>query len=361
MTAARAFAARTSPLVAGGALVVLAAGAKAAAAVLIPVVLAWFLAVLCLPLLAALSRRGVPRGLAVLVVLAVCFALLSGFLVLLLGSLSEFAEAGPRYAAEMRERLAYTLDWWREKGILVEAWMPDRWVDSERLVAWIGGAVRQFATLLSEGLLVLLTLIFILLEAADFRAKLRRAFGDDPRLERLERVTGELQRYLGIKTAMSALLGLCTGLLAFWLGIDFPVLLGLLAFACHFIPNVGALLAALPAMLLAFVQFDLVKVGAVGLGYAALATVLGNLLEPWLMGRRLGLSTLVVFLSLIFWGWLWGPVGMLLSVPLTLTFKIVAEAEPSLTWLAVLLDAEAPPDERVAGVEAALPPRPAAD
>ena len=127
-------------------------------------------------------------------------------------------------------------------------------------------------------------------------------------------------------------------------GIDFPVLWGVLAFLLNYVPNLGSILAAIPPVLLALVQFGVGRAIAVVAVFAAVNVLLGNLLEPRLMGRRLGLSTLVVFLSLIFWGWVWGPVGMLLSVPLTMIVKIMLENTPDLRWVAVLLG-DRPPRE----------------
>lgn len=335
----------SSTLLGVAAVLVVLAAMRAAEALLVPIVLAWFFAVLALPLVRALERRGLPLSLAVLAALAAAFGLLTGFFVLLLGSLSELMEVGPRYLAEIRSRLAYTLDWWSAKGVVVDTWLPERWVDPKAVVDMASRTLRQVAGFLSSGTLVLLTMIFILLEADGFRARLVRAFGEHPRIDRMTRVAGELQRYLGIKTLMSAVLGLTVGLWVAWMGLDFAVLLGLLAFACHFIPNVGALLAALPAMLIAFVQHDPAHAMLVGLGYLVVGVVLGSVAEPLLLGRRLGLSTLAVFLSLVFWGWLWGGAGMLLSVPLTLTIKIVADGDEELHWLACLLDSGEPSPE----------------
>ena len=116
------------------------------------------------------------------------------------------------------------------------------------------------------------------------------------------------------------------------------LLWGLVAFLLNYVPNLGSIIAAVPAVLLALVQYGVGHALLVLMGYVAVNMLLGNLLEPVLMGRRLGLSTLVVFLSLVFWGWVWGPVGMLLSVPLTMIAKIFLENTRDLAWLAVMLD-----------------------
>ena len=335
--------------------VVVAAGLKLGAPILIPLAFALFLAVLIQPLFAALQRR-LPLGLAVcgaLLVLLAVFALFGG---LLIGSLGELREAGPHYYATLQERISYTMDWWRTKGIAVEDWIPGRWREPSAIGLVVGGALRQTLTIVSEATIVLLVLVFLLFEAAVLPAKLARLPGSTRlAFARFAHVSQELQRYLVIKTLMSLAIGVTIGLWVALLGVDLAVLCGLFAFACHFIPNVGAILSAIPAMGIAFVQHDPMKAVAVGIGYLVIGTVLGSLVEPALLGRRLGLSPLVVFVSLVVWGWLWGAVGMFLSVPLTMAIKIVLAADPNWRWLAVLLDS--PP----ALVQASEPERPAAD
>jgi hypothetical protein len=137
--------------------------------------------------------------------------------------------------------------------------------------------------------------------------------------------------------------GLAIGLLAWLLGLDFPILLGLIGFVMNYIPTVGSLLAALPALFLSVLQFTSVgHLLLVAGGYGAINMVFGNLIEPNLMGKRLGLSTLVVILSLLFWAWVWGPVGALLAVPLTMIVKIMLENTEDLRWVAILLDKSPP-------------------
>ncbi len=129
------------------------------------------------------------------------------------------------------------------------------------------------------------------------------------------------------------------------LGVDFPALWGLLAFLLNYVPTIGSFIAAVPALLLALIQLGPLTAAVAGIGFFVINVLMGNVVEPRYMGRGLGLSTLVVFVSLVFWGWMLGPVGMLLSVPLTMTAKIAMEANPSSAWLAVLLGpAEKAPD-----------------
>ena len=202
--------------------------------------------------------------------------------------------------------------------------------------------MRTVGAFLSNAFLVFLTVVFILFEAAGFSAKMKLAFGSgqDP-FGHLGRISAQIQAYLVAKATVSAATGFLIGIWVAVMGLDFPLLWGVLAFIFNFIPTLGSIFAAIPAVLLALVQpgLGLGSAALIAAGYLAVNVAFGNVIEPLLLGRRLGLSTLVVFVSLVFWGWVWGPVGMLFSVPLTMVVKIALENTADLRWLAVMLDA----------------------
>jgi predicted PurR-regulated permease PerM len=126
------------------------------------------------------------------------------------------------------------------------------------------------------------------------------------------------------------------------IGVDFPILWGLLAFLLNYIPSIGSIIAAIPAVLLALIQLGIGEALFAGLGYLVVNFVMGNIIEPRFMGSSLGISTLVVFLSLVFWGWVFGPIGMLLSVPLTMSIKIALDSKENTLWLSTLLSSGIP-------------------
>ena len=198
--------------------------------------------------------------------------------------------------------------------------------------------VNGVVNVLGRVVIVVVTLTFILLEASEIEQKVQVAFGSDAQPAGPFAGAGEkVTRYLLIKTIVSAFTGVTAGLLCRFVGLDFWVMWGVIAFMLNYIPTIGSILAAIPPMLLAMVQLDVGPTLAIGSGYAVINITLGNFIEPRLMGQSLGLSPLVVFLSLVFWGWLWGPVGMLLCVPLTVMAKLVLESNEETRWLAVLL------------------------
>ena len=316
-------------------LIVVIAGVRAADTIIIPILLAVFIAVLSLPLLYGLQQWGLPRILAVVATVLADIAILSAVGFLVVRSVDEFTGQLPGYQANLEQATSSVVQWISERGGPIEA---ADFLDAERVVGLVGGAVTRVAAVLQNALLVILITVFILFEATSLPTKLRLAFGEGgDRFDRWTRTAQDVQHYLGIKTVVGVVKGVLTGFLVAFFNIDFPVFWALSAFVLHYIPSIGSIVAAIPPVLIALVQFGPGPAAGVAFGYLVIDIVLGNLLEPTLMGRRFGLSVLVVFMSLLFWGWVWGPVGMLLSVPLTIIVKIILENTEDLRWLAILL------------------------
>jgi predicted PurR-regulated permease PerM len=188
--------------------------------------------------------------------------------------------------------------------------------------------------------------MFIFLEASTFPVKLRAILGDPQKdFQPFMAFIYDIQRYMNIKTAISLTEGILVGVWLFILGVDFPILWGFLAFLLHYVPNVGGFIAAVPAVLLAFIELGIGRAALVAIGYVTVESVLGNVVEPMLMGRKLGLSTLVVIVSLIFWGSLLGIAGVVLCIPLTMTLKFACENNSSTRWIAVLLGSGITPEK----------------
>ena len=325
--------------------VVLVAGLRAASSILIPFLVAIFIAAISLPLLTWLQRR-LPMIVAVLgtILMDLLVLALVGYLV---GSTAN------QVAGEMGE-IQSTLtmwiedggEWLEERGVPVGSWLAGDDSLSRALfsrfepgflVDFVNRTLRTTTAALSSFLVISLIVIFTLFEAATFGPKVRAAFGSAGAEARFARAMHEIQHYMGIKTVISLATGLLIGIWVGVMGVEFAVFWGLVAFVLNFIPNLGSIIAAVPTTLLAMVQIGVGRALLVALGYLVVNMVIGNFIEPPLLGRRLGLSTLVVVLSLVFWGWVWGPVGMLLSVPLTMVVKILLENTEEFRWVAVLL------------------------
>lgn len=319
-------------------LVVVIAGLRAAAPIALPFALSLLLAILSLPLLLWLQDKRIPTTLAVLLTVLANIVCLGTIVLIVGGSVESFTREAPKYADRLQQMNAALLAWLQSKGIEVSPEIARDVINPGRAMAFVGQMFNSLASVLSNFILVIITTIFILFEITQFPQKLRLVFGSqDSDSDTFTKVVVDVQRYLGIKTIISLATGILIGVWVAILGVDFPILWGFLAFLFNYIPNLGSILAAVPTLLLALVQLGPGAAALVGLGYLAVNMVLGTFVEPYFMGRKLGLSTLVIFLSLVFWGWVWGPVGMLLSVPLTMVVKILLENSENFRWVAVLL------------------------
>lgn len=327
--------------------VIVVGGLRLAAPILLPFSLALFLTVLTLPIVVSLQKRGVPTILAIFLAVLVDVAVVS--LLILLGSqsLAEFQDRVPRYASRLTDLWNSWIQGLQSSDVPgasnLAVYVRDM-INPAQVVTLAGGTLTRVFAFASNAFLVILILIFMLGEATVFPAKFRAILGrQHGHSSRLTKMVAEVQEYLGIKTFISLTTGIILGSWCWVMDLDFPVLLGLIAFVLNYVPTIGSIIASVPAVLLGIIQFSVGHAVIVAIGFFAVNTIFGNLIEPNLLGRRLGLSTLVVILSLIFWGWVWGPVGALLAVPLTMVVKIMLENTSDLRWVAILLD-KVPPE-----------------
>lgn len=323
------------------ALMVIIYGLKTAQALVVPILLALFVSMVGTPPLFWMRRKGVPNPLAVL---AVVLGML-GVLVLigsLVGtSIADFTSRVPYYQQRLDEQLIEFLERYDLEGRIGSVRDLIKLIDPSGAMDLAARLLNGLGVVLNNALLIMFTVVFVLLEAWSFPRKLQAMVGSGDSSGTLHRFSESLNRYIALKTAISLVTGVIVWVWVAIMGLDFAMLWGLLAFMLNYVPNIGSIIAALPAVLLAVVQLGAGKAALIAVGYMMINVFMGNLLEPRIMGRSMGLSTLVVFLSLIFWGWVLGPVGMLLSVPLTMTLVIALESSPSTERFAILL-CEAP-------------------
>jgi AI-2 transport protein TqsA len=317
-------------------------------AILLPFVIAVFLAQIFIPALAALRRRKVPAAVGILLILVGVSAMLFVFSWMIYSSAMSFRESLPRYEARLAglldgtvDRLVATFPFLREP---VERFRWQEMVEVSSLTGLLAAGVGSFLVFFNEIFLVLLYLVFLLAGSESFPAKLRRALADstDRVAAVLANIEAEVRKYLLTKTLVNLANGLLVTILLALFGVDFALLWGFLTFIAHYIPTVGAVISVgLPAVFL-LLQFEstgwALLIAALNM---ALQFTIGNVIEPRIMGHSLDLSPVLVLLSLIFWGWLWGAWGMILAVPITSTLKIVCENIEGLRPLSILMSSSA--------------------
>lgn len=333
---------KTSAIITLAAVVVIIAGMKAASALIVPFMIATFLALITVRPMLWLQANRVPTVLAAMLIVVTILSALTVVGVVVGRSLAAFTAALPAYQAQLQGLMDGAV------SFLAQYTDSDQSVERVGDLINPGWAMGLAATLLNavrdimtNTLLITFTVIFILLEASSFPTKITAAFGSSARsLTGARQFLDDLGRYLGIKTLVSIVTGLLVWLLTWKLGLDFPRLWGMLAFLLNYIPTLGSIIAAVPAVLLALVQLGVGEATATAIGFMAINVAFGNFIEPRLMGYGVGISPLIVFVGLIFWGWVFGPVGMLLSVPLSMTLKLALESDERTRWVAIFIGSQ---------------------
>ena len=366
--------------------VLIVTGLKMASSLFIPVMMGLFIALLSMPILNWLDRHGLPRPLAVLMTVLIDLLILGGIVFLTSGVVGDFNEKSGDYTERLRrqaEEFSVTMDeqlvrleqFWRtaggagelvkaddakgpeasgaerggggEEGML-GAFRPtmtfrelfNLYWDSGRVMETLGGfnVVNRFTSLASQTFFALIVMIFVLAESGSYAQKMLEVLRvRGPDLTRFRSITQDIQKYLGIKTAASAATGLLATLTCVIFKIDFPLLWGLLAFLFNYVPAIGSILAGIPPVLLGLILHGFWPALGAMACYLIINVTIGNFLEPMLLGERFGISTVIVILSVLFWGFVWGPVGMLLAVPLTMLVKVMLDNSSDLRWISALM------------------------
>lgn len=319
-------------------LVIILAGIRAASEILVPFLLASFLAIVLNPLVTLLMRRGVPRGLAITAVISVIFIVILLLVGVMASSASDFSDTYPQIRSMLEQKLGVVQHFAARFHINISTEALAARLDPNVMMDMATTLLKQFSGAMTNVLLLILTVVFMLFEVRHLPYKMRNAMVNPQiRIAGLHRAFKGVTHYLALKTLVSVITGLAVWLVLELIGVKFALFWGVVAFILNFVPNIGPIIAGIPPFIQALVLngvYDALFVVAL---FSAIHMMFGNMLEPKLMGRGLGLSTLVVFLSLIFWGWLLGPVGMLLSVPLTSVTKILMETTPGGSRLAIML------------------------
>ncbi|XKH59270.1 AI-2E family transporter [Halomonas sediminis] len=341
------------------ALVVIVAGMKAGAELLVPLLLAIFIAVVCTAPVQWLNRRGLSLRAAVWLTLLVLLVFVSLLGLLVVNSFTTFIEALPDIESRLYEHYWNILNVLASKGLAINPDQLSNIFNMDEETSWVPQFLGEIGNLFMQSIIVSLLVIFMLFETLNFREKVSRALVNPaPSLKRFREFSSTLKRYLAVKTMISLVTGILVWLACLAVGVDFPLLWAVFAFALNFIPNIGSAIAAIPPVLLLLVAQDggLLQAIILASAYLVINFVLGNLVEPRVMGQALGLSTFVAFLSLVVWGWIFGAAGMLLSVLLTMTLKIALDSHPQTRWMSYLLGPGAGPKAPPSIEEADLPP-----
>jgi AI-2 transport protein TqsA len=309
--------------------------------VLFPFCLAVFLSFVLAPLLDFSTRLKIPRVISIIFILIFTFFILYLLASIIYTSGEAFAAGLPDYSQKVNSVLTSIQEKYNLSGA---EWQPFDWAkqfDLGRIGGILLDAMGPFFSFISNLFLVLLFLIFILAGRGQILPKINMAFTKERASkvsEVIQNIDGQIQRYLAIKTIVSFFTGVLALIVLMLFGVDFAILFGLMTFILNYIPNIGSFIATVFPVFIAVFQFETIWPAVwILVILVFIQQVMGNIVEPRLMGEGLGLSPLVILFFLFFWGWLWGIPGMILAVPIAAIIKIVTSNVPDLEFIAVFM------------------------
>ncbi|MBN2346391.1 MAG: AI-2E family transporter [Candidatus Aminicenantes bacterium] len=316
--------------------------------IFIPFFIALFLYFLLDGAVRRLLRWKIPKAIVLIGVLVAIFVCLYLFGLLVFTGASSFITKFPAYSEKMTTLLKGVLAGLKLPIIDVQRYISgidwDQILNPAQITSLVSGTLGNFTNFIGNLLLVLLLLMFMLGERVPMAVRVSQVLS----VERANEFTGmvaainsRVRHYLLIKTLISLATAGLAALILLVGRVDFVIFTALLVFLLNFIPTFGSLVSTAFPILLTFLKFGFcLRLLLVGAGLMVMQFVIGNVVEPQVMGRSLNLSPIVVLLSLIFWGWLWGVIGMFLAVPVTSAVKIVLESVPALRPLAAAMSGE---------------------
>lgn len=336
------------------ALFIILAGIKLSSEIVVPFLLSLFIAIICSPMIKFMTQRKIPLGIAITLLISL-FVLAFYFLAGIINStIHDFTASIPQYKIQLSARVRTLLelaDQWNIPLTLSQEEIINKFDPSEVMIL-VRRLLLSLSGALSYAFVIFLIVIFMLLEIPVAKYKLALALSPDEDLSNekayIDKVLEGVIGYLGVKTFVSLLTGALVWVLLELLNVQYAILWAMLTFLLNYVPNIGSILACIPIVIQALILNGFSIGIATLIGVVAINMIIGNFLEPKLMGKKLGLSTLAVFLSLLFWGWLLGTVGMLLSVPLTMACKVALEANKKTRKYAILFSdlSEVPPEQK---------------
>ena len=317
--------------------IIVLAGIKSASEILVPFLLALFIAIVLSPMYEVLKRKKIPDFLALIIVI-LGFVFFLGLIASLIGtSVQDFSSNINLYTAKLNAYYLSLASYSKSFGFDLPLDEISNMMNSKQIMLFASSIIKGMGSMFTNSFVILLTVIFMLLESQSFSKKIDFADGDKDMIIHINSILDKIKEYMMLKALISLFTGFIVWIALLIIGTDYAFLWAVLAFLLNFIPNIGSIIAAVPAVLITLVQLGSVSALIVTAIYTAINVIIGSIIEPKIMGKGLGLSTLVVFLSLLFWGWLLGMVGMLLSIPLTIMAKIILSENEDSRWMSVLL------------------------
>ncbi|NPA12987.1 MAG: AI-2E family transporter [Aquificae bacterium] len=322
-------------------IVVIIAGLKAAQQIVVQFLLALFFAILFLPIFRFFVSHRIPKTIALSIVLLINLSFVYALALTIMSSVKELKGNLDLYQDRLTHYLVEGFKVIKKLGLPIPENLYLQILDPNLIFQFLSNSLISFGNILANAVFVIILVVFILLESDIFAQKLKIiSQGKEKTQYLIDEFLDSVIRYMKIKGVASVSTGLLAWGFLYALGVDFALLWGILAFLLNFIPTVGSIIAAIPPILITLIDKGVGYALAVAVWYLIINMVIGNILEPKFLGKGVRLSPFIVLVSLVFWGWVLGTVGMFLSIPLTVIAKIAFELREETRWIAILMDSD---------------------
>ena len=316
-------------------------GLRQARPVLFPFFLAAFLSFILYPVQDFLTKKKIPKWISIVFLVLISFSIIYLMSILFYSAGKTFASEFPSYGKKISSILTSLQGKLKLTQVDPETVDWSKHLDLSRIGGILVSSLGPFFSFISNLFLIFLFLIFIMAGRGKTKIKLVNSLTkarSDKVIDVIQKIDSQIQKYLAIKTIVSFFTGIFVTIVLLSFGLDFAIAFGFLAFLLNYIPNIGSFIATVFPVTIAFFQFPTIWPAFWILIFViSIQMIMGNVVEPRLMGHGLGLSPLVVLFFLFFWGWLWGIPGMILAVPIAAIVKIVCNNIPELKFIAALM------------------------
>jgi len=337
---------KTHPIFYTAAIVVIIAGLKIGAPIINPILMAVFFSIILLQPINWLKNKGVNGLLSSIIVGASILIIIGGLGSVVTESIVEFTGNLPKYKKQLNEITESSITLLNGYGINISNDSISDNFNASSVFGYASKFISGIGGVFGQIVLLMLVVAFIVGEANSFPVKLKVILKNPTvSLDNITNISRSIRYYLVLKTITGLIGGISVSIVLFIMNIQYAIIWGLLVLLMRYIPNIGSIIAAIPIILFVLIQDGLTGVFYVGLAYAIINFIIGQVIEPNFLAKGMNLSTLAVFLSLVFWGWILGNTGMLLAIPITMAIKISLETRENSRWMAIMLGSEKSAEE----------------
>jgi len=318
-------------------IVIIVTGLKLASGIILPFLMAFFLFIIFLPLINKLNSFSIPNVITSLIVFTIIVAVIFLLTTFLISSSEDIMRNIPIYQDKFHQISPIIVAFFEQFNISLEMKNIISQIEPAKVVNYIATFFKGMGDIVINLLLTLTLVIFLLLESSTISKKALYFTKTKQQKEKFELFLKSISRYFLIKTFTSILTGLMVWIMLEYFNLQYALLFAVLAFLLNYIPSIGSFIASFPPLFVSMLQLSMPETATMAIGYLVINIFIGSFLDPKIMGKDLGLSTFIVFISMVIWGWIFGPFGMLLAVPLTIVIKIACDNSENYHWVSVIL------------------------